>query len=306
MYSYGPTSRSSADQAEAALAAAQLLANDRNPRREEPSQRDLLYASGVNALNQAQFNPQLFSQGNPSRLAASNPFLAQAGQALPQFPPPQSQVADPQAMLRAQAAAAVLLQQQQEAAQLQALKHASMFADAHRFSGLISKNPLDTRMSAAFANTPLFNTSVVGGGISNIPPALLRTLENAEVNDEEIESRMEEAKEIRTKKMEEDALEFLGATTREAKNGLYFDASVLRDPEPALFSGRRTRGGVTEPFPEKVHRMLTDAEKEDNEDILSWYPHGRAFGIHDQDRFVKEILPRYVCSRQYVVFFRLM
>jgi hypothetical protein len=34
----------------------------------------------------------------------------------------------------------------------------------------------------------------------------------------------------------------------------YFDASALQDPDPGVMANRRTRGGVTEPFPEKLHR----------------------------------------------------
>ena len=109
---------------------------------------------------------------------------------------------------------------------------------------------------------------------------------------------MEEAKKLSAKKMEEEALNFLGSTNRGAKNGLYFDASVLSDPDPSHIHFRRTRGGVTEPFPEKVHRMLTDAEENGNDDILSFFPHGRAFGIHKPDRFVKEILGKYVRQSQ--------
>lgn len=88
--------------------------------------------------------------------------------------------------------------------------------------------------------------------------------------------------------MEEEALNFLGSTTHEAKNGLYFDASNIADPEPSA-SSHNSRGGVTEPFPEKVHRMLTDAEANGSDHICSFRPHGRAFAIHDQDKFVKDI-----------------
>lgn len=50
-----------------------------------------------------------------------------------------------------------------------------------------------------------------------------------------------------------------------------------------------TRGGVTIPFPEKLHAMLSSNEEED---VVGWQPHGRAFLIRDKDRFVNEIMPK--------------
>jgi HSF-type DNA-binding len=61
---------------------------------------------------------------------------------------------------------------------------------------------------------------------------------------------------------------------------------------------RRTRGGVAEPFPERLHRMLTTCEHEAGDNgsssaIVSFFSHGRAFGVHDMDRFVQELMPQY-------------
>ena len=50
-----------------------------------------------------------------------------------------------------------------------------------------------------------------------------------------------------------------------------------------------TRGGVTIPFPEKLHAMLSSVEEVD---VVTWQPHGRAFLIRDKDRFVNEIMPK--------------
>lgn len=57
----------------------------------------------------------------------------------------------------------------------------------------------------------------------------------------------------------------------------YTDASTIRDPAPDT---RRNRGGVTEPFPQKLHRMLEATEKEGDSDVVGWFSHGRAFAIH--------------------------
>jgi len=71
---------------------------------------------------------------------------------------------------------------------------------------------------------------------------------------------------------------------------LYYDQSRLNDPIP---DSRRNRGGVTEPFPEKLHSMLTYAITAHLTDIISFFPHGRAFGIHKPKRFSDEIMPRF-------------
>jgi hypothetical protein len=70
----------------------------------------------------------------------------------------------------------------------------------------------------------------------------------------------------------------------------YSDASVMADPAPDT---RRNRGGVTEPFPEKLHRMLEATEREGLSDVVSFFSHGRAFSIHKPRRFVAEIMPRF-------------
>ena len=71
---------------------------------------------------------------------------------------------------------------------------------------------------------------------------------------------------------------------------VYRDASNLNDPIPDT---RRNRGGVTEPFPEKLHRMLEQTETEGLTDVVSFFCHGRAFAIHKPRRFSEEIMPRF-------------
>lgn len=70
----------------------------------------------------------------------------------------------------------------------------------------------------------------------------------------------------------------------------YTDVSNLNDPVPDT---RRNRGGVTEPFPEKLHRMLEQTERDGLSDIVSFFSHGRAFAIHKPKRFQAEIMPIY-------------
>ena len=70
----------------------------------------------------------------------------------------------------------------------------------------------------------------------------------------------------------------------------YTDVSAMEDPLPDT---RRNRGGVSEPFPQKLHRMLESCEKEGLSDIVSFYKHGRAFAIHQPRRFVSEVMPAF-------------
>jgi hypothetical protein len=87
-------------------------------------------------------------------------------------------------------------------------------------------------------------------------------------------------------------LKALGSAMRK-KDSPYLDASSLAGPHPTDLARRRTRGGVTEPFPEKLHRMLQEVEEAGDVGIVSFFAHGRAFGVHDPERFVSEVMPKY-------------
>ncbi len=91
------------------------------------------------------------------------------------------------------------------------------------------------------------------------------------------------------------ALEALGGCGigRRNRNVPYFDVSKLDDPDPVHVKNRRPRGGIIEPFPEKLHRMLREAEEAGETDVISFFPHGRAFAIHHDERFCREVMPRY-------------
>eukprot|EP01083_Nonionella_stella_P161984 531271_1 len=53
------------------------------------------------------------------------------------------------------------------------------------------------------------------------------------------------------------------------------------------------RGGVTVPFPTKLHIMLSKVEDEGWSTIVSWQPHGRCFVVHEPKEFVAEVMPTY-------------
>ena len=43
----------------------------------------------------------------------------------------------------------------------------------------------------------------------------------------------------------------------------------------------------------RIHEMLEDSEKDGNQKIVSWQPHGRAFRVHNESEFIEKIMPRY-------------
>jgi hypothetical protein len=68
--------------------------------------------------------------------------------------------------------------------------------------------------------------------------------------------------------------------------------------------GRVMKGGVIEPFPEKLHRLLLEVEAAGKADIISFIANGRAFAIHKPDKFCDEIVPRYFRQSRYNSFKR--
>jgi hypothetical protein len=44
-------------------------------------------------------------------------------------------------------------------------------------------------------------------------------------------------------------------------------------------------------FPEILHYVLSDMEKDGLQNVAAWQPHGRCFIVHDQKLFVEKILP---------------
>jgi len=55
----------------------------------------------------------------------------------------------------------------------------------------------------------------------------------------------------------------------------------------------RARGGVTIPFPLKLHHMLDTIDNDGYGDVASWQPHGRAFLVHKPSEFVSTVMPKY-------------
>ena len=75
----------------------------------------------------------------------------------------------------------------------------------------------------------------------------------------------------------------------------YRDAWIESSTDDSKIATTST-GGVTVAFPQKLHALLSAAETEGFQDIITWQPHGRAFLILDKSEFVSTIMPRYVDS----------
>lgn len=73
----------------------------------------------------------------------------------------------------------------------------------------------------------------------------------------------------------------------------YVDHAGTADSAEAFEQLHTNRGGVIEPFPEKLHRMLDWCEREGMADVVSFFSHGRAFAIHKPRRFVEDVMPLF-------------
>lgn len=69
--------------------------------------------------------------------------------------------------------------------------------------------------------------------------------------------------------------------------------TIKRDESAVLY---QELGEHKENFPLKLFRMLVETRRDGLSDIVSFLPHGRAFMIYDQKRFVSEVMPRYFAA----------
>jgi len=69
----------------------------------------------------------------------------------------------------------------------------------------------------------------------------------------------------------------------------YVDVASLRDPD----SPRSFGGGISELSSQKLYRMLRELEEEGHDDIASFLPHGRAFMVRKNDKFVQNVVLRF-------------
>jgi len=65
----------------------------------------------------------------------------------------------------------------------------------------------------------------------------------------------------------------------------------------------RDKGNIAH-FPTQLHDMLSQAEVEGYSNTCSWLPHGRAFTIHDRQRFAEKVMPLYFRGTRFASFHR--
>lgn len=70
----------------------------------------------------------------------------------------------------------------------------------------------------------------------------------------------------------------------------YHDHST--DSKISLPQENPARGGVTTPFPLKLHEMLEAIQQDSLDNVISWQPHGRCFVLRKPKEFI-EMLPKY-------------
>jgi len=71
------------------------------------------------------------------------------------------------------------------------------------------------------------------------------------------------------------------------------DVMKMQQDEEDSKKRRGPRGGVAQPFPEKLHLMLSSVERDGNSHIVSWQTHGRCFVVHRPKEFVSLVMPVY-------------
>jgi hypothetical protein len=64
------------------------------------------------------------------------------------------------------------------------------------------------------------------------------------------------------------------------------------------------KGGVTTPFPWKLHDMLDDMDRQGSQSIVCWQPHGRSFMVHKPKEYVEDVMAHYFNQTKYASFQR--
>jgi len=95
-------------------------------------------------------------------------------------------------------------------------------------------------------------------------------------------------------------------TSTNAKN--HSGISACHESASSLDSCDRGRsiakGGVTTPFPWKLHIMLDAMDQARDKSIVCWQPHGRAFMVHKPKEFVQEVMSHFFNQTKYASFQR--
>lgn len=107
------------------------------------------------------------------------------------------------------------------------------------------------------------------------------------------------------------------SSTMPASASLSLDFLTSRAATASALGGQAATGGAgtaqgnigiggpsKNKFPRKLRRLLNDSEREGNQHIVSWLPHGGAFKVHKPKEFASQIVCRYFNHGQYRSFTR--
>mmetsp|Transcript_13523 Transcript_13523/g.20593 ORF Transcript_13523/g.20593 Transcript_13523/m.20593 type:complete len:619 (-) Transcript_13523:252-2108(-) len=83
--------------------------------------------------------------------------------------------------------------------------------------------------------------------------------------------------------------------------GTFLDPASMQKGGDSL---PKKKGGVAEPFPFKMHRVLDQIESEGLAYVIGWQIHGRAFKIYDATAFVNNVMPKYFGQKKLTSFQR--
>jgi hypothetical protein len=75
-------------------------------------------------------------------------------------------------------------------------------------------------------------------------------------------------------------------TSKLDSNDTSLNSKKPQSNKPVTRNG--ARGGVSTPFPDKLHRIL---ESHEFDEFISWQPNGRSFILHDVQGFVTSVMP---------------
>ncbi|KAL3823653.1 hypothetical protein ACHAXA_009758 [Cyclostephanos tholiformis] len=56
-------------------------------------------------------------------------------------------------------------------------------------------------------------------------------------------------------------------------------------------------------FPARLHRLLSSTDR-GHTDAISWMPHGRAWKVHDKNRLISDVIPKYFVCKKFESFTR--
>jgi hypothetical protein len=121
-------------------------------------------------------------------------------------------------------------------------------------------------------------------GPQNLPQATVQSTGREQAREESIDSQLSLPMDILSGSFE--TQEHLPIPSNVPVNTLTAAFIRIRQLEPPITSSRKDSN-----FPDKLHDMLGEMEKDGLQHVASWQPNGRCFVVHDEKLFVENVLP---------------